>query len=259
MLALVTLLLMVSALPTSLRAAISVSVLLEEASTENAQTYNTTGTFSVPSNHLGICVVGVSETLGETVSDISISGPMASWDVLDTTNADQLFDSIATPAKRIKAFRTLGTGAVASALTITVNSGTGNQTGVLVVCYAFADVDTSGLNGAGAIIQAKDGANDNNATLSVTLDNPRTANSALIFFGANAAGCAYTPEAGYTTGTETFYSTPTHEILAEWMIGGTDTTPQFTLAGCGTPTWAGIAVEVKMSGSGGPGLLLGVG
>lgn len=243
-------------------AAIVVTEKIFEGTTTDGTSFTTTATWSVTTNTLGICFVGATDSVLPSTLTVSQTGQ--TWDAIDATNAMELFDVVATPLKRIQAFRTLGAGAAAAAIVVTGDAGTGNQTSFWAMCAELSGIDTSGTNGSGAIIQSKDGSADDTVDPTVTFGSARTANSAVLAaIGSNA--CIWTGE--YTeanSGTELVLATPGTEAFYMYIVGPADESPTWSTSGC-TPEWGMIAVEVKEAAAGGGGgttsnlLLLGVG
>lgn len=243
-------------------AAITVTEKAALETSDNLTTYDTTTgtwvanggatTFTLATNTLGLCFFVHSDAdAPETIASVTQTGQ--TWVEVAASVA---FDTVATPLKRVSAWRTLGAGAAAAGLSIAITGGTDQQTGMIVMCYEVAGVDTSGTNGSGAILQTKTGAADAVTAHTVTLDAARTANSALFHaYGSDAGGVA-TAEAGYTAGTRNDYATPSTIGQTQWVVGGTDTTPTWTTA---ATNGASFAVEVKEAAAGSgtsPGALL---
>jgi hypothetical protein len=221
--------------------AIAIAETLSEGSTTNAVSYQTTGTFTLASNRLGLCWV---------VNTDGDDGPDAPTGLTQTGQTWVEISTIVDPQNDIRAtlYRTLGAGADAATVTVDFPADGDNQTGAILLCQEVANVDISGTNGSGAILQIAALGAQNTLGIGGLSFNSRTANSAVLLGAGANTSCAWAPESGYTAGTEAGYATPTTEGQVFTVVGGSDTTPSVTLSACGTsPEWAAIAIEVKAS------------
>lgn len=111
--------------------------------------------------------------------------------------------------------------------------------------FEFGNVDTTGVNGAGAIVQV---AMNTNATAnpSVTIGAMGSGcNAAVAVFGnlGGASGFGGTQMANWTEVWDQGYNTPTTAGYEEYRLNNSDTTISVTAS---AQQWAGIALEIKM-------------
>ena len=110
-----------------------------------------------------------------------------------------------------------------------------------LVVDEFIDVDTSGTNGSGAIVQAVT-ANGTGSPMSATLAAFSDANNATYgCWGTNGAGKVYTAGTGFAITAE---AGGNNEGIAEWRDDN-DTSVDMTHDG--GDNWGGIAIEIKFA------------
>jgi hypothetical protein len=139
---------------------------------------------------------------------------------------------------------------------VSIDVTTGTATGMGIACYEIA-----GVSVGSPIIQTKSSSGVNDATAhTITLDGARTANSALMYWGAwNGAVGTLTPEYG-AEGTAVSYATPDVRGKMQWDIGGADTTPLWTTGNVLDSGLSAIEIAVASATTGkAQMLMLGVG
>jgi hypothetical protein len=245
--------------PSPAWAAIGISEKLSEFDTDDP-TLASTGTFSIANGALGVCFVINTASAGNLRTPTLSGGSVATWTEIGTVG----FNSIAAPTRRITAFRGVGTGAAAAAVTAAFAGST--QTSVAWNCYEVTGADSGGTNGSEAIAQFKEEASDSATETSPTFTNALTATAGIIHVGSTNADRNWTIEGAFTSGTVLNWTGPTSDAIGQFDAATTDDTPALSISGVATAI-ASLAVEVtEDSGAGGGGggtcrgiLLLGAG
>lgn len=212
--------------------AIAYRVIGSNATTSASQTYATTAANPINANSLVLCCVVSS--LAAWAKPTGVSGCGLTWVEVTSTNYNG-------SAHGISLWRSMTNAATPSA-TVTATFAN-SQTGGNIWVEEFSNVDTSGVNGAGAIVQAvmKTNAIANPSLTLAAFGNAKNAGSA--YFGNVANGFSGSPEAGWTEQCDQGYNVPATGEYAMRQLLVTDTTPTVMV---GAQQWAGIAVEVKV-------------
>lgn len=153
-----------------------------------------------------------------------------------------LVNSFAVAALRISCYRYLATSSPASG-TITINFAAGDTTsGCAWSIVEYANVDVSGSNGAGAIVQSAAAAGASGTTVNVTLAafaSPRNMHA----YGLThvAAESITSPGAGFTKRGDTNYATPGTGLATADAINANVADPSWPTASI--PRY--VAVEIK--------------
>lgn len=163
----------------------------------------------------------------------TLSGNGITW-VSEATKTD------ATVNIRITRFRGMVATPSAGAVTIT-HSATVDR--CIWSIYEIADVDTSGTNGSGAMVQTVTG-NAIDATATVSLAAFGAAGNAVILGAGKVNGDDVTPEGGHTQihDVSLVDGGDTNSIYSQYKVGE-DTSPSATWSS-GT-FWIGMASEIK--------------
>ena len=144
----------------------------------NGTTYTTSSISPSPNTLVLVAVMGI-RTFGASQSPIVTGGGMATW----TEVASVVFDSIATfPKRRMTVYRGMSATPESEPITFTF---TNNQSNAQWIVVQWDGVETSGVNGAGAIGQTGPNSGDLVNGLSVSL--PAFANSGNVAFGVFGA------------------------------------------------------------------------
>jgi hypothetical protein len=215
-------------------------------------------TFSVPSNHLGVCVVTNSDddTTGDGAdATTGMTGAgQTTWTLgISAQNANK--------QQRISAYYTLGEGGVAAAISVTFPNDGDSQTGATIDCKTFSNVDTSGTNGSGAVRQlvaltaedAGDGTLATTGTHHLSIDvQARATGSALVGFYGMRQVCTWAGTAGYTLGSEGSYGSPSVEAISTYNVGSSDQIVDVIVSACSQNRvdWVGVALEVDPTTAG---------
>ncbi len=188
----------------------------------------TTPSLSLSTDALELCWVA-SQVSGGTPNTPTVSGASRTWTQVAT---------ILTNNWRTTLFRSL---AAASSGAITIDFAAQTQTNAKYSFTKWDGVDTSGTNGAGAVVQSATANNGDtsNTGVTVTLAAFGSANNAAHAFNANSTGAAVTVGSGFTF---LLNDTGLFTDTEEWKLN--DTTADFTWSSQ-TVTSNAIAIEVK--------------
>ncbi|RMG70853.1 MAG: hypothetical protein D6711_16435 [Chloroflexi bacterium] len=201
-----------------------------------------TASISPSSDKLIIVAVLNSDWMG-TLDVPTVSGCGLTWVQIGSINFDY-------NGAKMTLFRAMGSSPSAGSLTISTATPQG--------CYAwsvveFGNVDTSGTNGSGAVVQYATGSGFNKTNLTITLGAFGSINNATYgFFGIEDPFIQnVSPGTGFTEIHESHQTGPTrYTLFTEWRSDN-DTT-----VNCSVPTfsvdYAGIAIEIKESSGGSP-------
>jgi uncharacterized protein YjiK len=143
--------------------------------------------------------------------------------------------------RRMQAWRALvGSGATTGAITINLN---GSSIGMDAVLLEFTGTDTTGVNGAGAIVQSQTAEVNAGNSVSVTLGAFGSGNNRPVAFFSHRIAEASTEEAGYTELDDVTHSAPTTGTACEWNATAAETSPSASWVTAADG--AGFALEVK--------------
>lgn len=202
-------------------------------------------TTTVPgSNHLvKIAVLSVMES-ASTPNQPTVTGKGLGTFVPFET---QLFTNGATYNARLTVLHAMA--ASPTAAQIVIDFGGQTQDAVLWAIIQSGDVDTSGSNGAGALVQS-DAATGNGTSASAVLAAFADAiNNATVYAVAAAPGTAsITPEGGMTAFAQV--DSTSYSLRLAWRLGE-DLSPSATIGA--SRDWAVIAAETKAAAGGGGG------
>lgn len=170
--------------------------------------------------------------------------PTITWNSATWTQIDTQLDSAGT--RRLTLFRSLTASPTSG--TGTIDFGVQAQLGACWSYVEYTGIDTSGTNGAGAIVQsAKNNSAGNATSLTVTLAAFSSASNATAAgFGIplNTAGQPAVGSGFTATGQANQSSTNT--AIGSEFNSGNDTTVDMN-AGAASIPWTGIAVEIKQA------------
>jgi hypothetical protein len=227
-------------------AAITVTEKLAEAQTsDNDASWTSAGTFSIANNALGVCFVSSTALAANLATPTLTGGSMTTW--TEITNVS--FDTIATPTSRMTAFRGLGSGAGAAAVTAAFSA---NQTSVNFNCWEFTNPDLGGTNGSGAIAQSKTASGDSTATnCQTTFDNALGSTQVVMETVVTGGSKTFTAEFA-SVGTELSNTAPVTELKAQYLANGSDSTPNWSWTGGIANGCIGVEVKEAAGAGGGP-------
>lgn len=207
---------------------ITASALVTSSSGTGASSY---ATASITPTANSLVLAAVRANNGTTPNTPTATGCSLTWVAIDT--------QAITAAGKITLFRALGAAPTAGAVTFDFGGLNNDQ------CHwqvsEFANVDTSGTNGSGAIIQSAKVTTDSVTTITVTLAAFTSTNNATYgCLGSNNTK-AMTEGTGFTELGEDNANSRT--IETEWK-NSNDTSVDWTVAANGD-TFGAIAVEIK--------------
>jgi hypothetical protein len=163
-------------------------------------------------------------------------GGMSAWNEVATLT----FDPVGTPLRRMTVYRAMSAAPGSGPITISWPS---NQSNTQWIVMEWSGVETSGVNGAGAIGQTGSNSGDLVNGLSVSLAPfANSANVAFGVFGLRSSVLSVSPGPGFTELSEVLSAegTPSSDLQAEWA----------TNLNTITATWTGknggaLGIEIK--------------
>lgn len=189
--------------------AITATHLTATADTSNVASY-ATASITPTANRLVLAAVFTAKATA-TVATPTLSGNSLTW-----VNIANIANSIsAVGTRRLTLFRAMGAAPTAGVLT--ADMGGVNQAGCGIHVTEFADVNTSGTNGAGAVLQPTTNETNSGTSLTVTLAAFASASNGT--FGAFLTGgtdSAATEGSGFAELSDNGYLTPTQGLMTEW-------------------------------------------
>jgi hypothetical protein len=214
--------------------AITQTLLTAGTNPVNQKVYTTAAIAPAPNTLITVAVLGHS-SLGTPPSPTVSGGGMQAW----TEVASITFDAVGTPLKRLTIFRALSAAPGSGPITITSGMTLSNCQWVV---SQWAGVETSGVNGAGAIGQTGSSRGDAVSGLTVPLAAFGDVRSvAYGVFGVSSRVLAVTPGAGFTEiGEQPSAESTSGDLEAEWA------TNRNTIAATWTNLNGGaLGVEIK--------------
>ena len=208
--------------------------LLTSGFDETDSVTHSTASITLPANQLVLLALHKSRAAAAPqVATATTTG--ATW----VSIVQQAYNTSGTPRSRLSLFRTMVTSDVTGIITM-ANSSSHDM--ALWSVVAFSGVDTSGADGAGAIVQAVNG----------LLNSSLTWSNTLAAFGDATNNAAYqTTSTDIVTTLTPDELTQLHDVDSAvrslwtgWVIGQT-LTPSGTIGS--SSDWAAIAVEIKAS------------
>ena len=214
--------------------AITATHLATAGDTTNRAAGNNYATASITPTANRLVLVGVVLSHASEVPNTpTLSGNGLTWVLEDS----QAFFTVGTPLKKLFVFRAMGASPTAGA--ISISWATQTMTGAAWTVFELAGVDTTGANGAGAILESVPGASDSADPFSITLT---VSGAATVGVFATNQTSNITPGTGFTELGEANHSAPTTAIFSEFQAAADLTVDvDFTAAiAC-----AGVAIAVK--------------
>jgi hypothetical protein len=213
--------------------AISHTLLTFGNNTVNQKTYTAAAISPGPNTLVTVAVLSHRAT--GAISPTISGGGLSAWEQVASVD----FDTLGFPLRRMTIFRAMSASPGSGPITISFSANVSNCQWIV---SQWDGVDTSGVNGAGAIVQT--GSNRANAGngLAVTLASlGNVTNVAYGVFGVNKNVPAITPGAGFTKIDEqaSGESTP-GDLLAEWTPNNNAITATWTNLRGGA-----LGVEIK--------------
>lgn len=213
-------------------AAITESPLTSGSDTTDTTSY-ATASISPSSNKLILAVVFNFKS--GTAEVPALSGNGLTW-----VNVANILSGAGT-TRRLSVFRALGSSPSSGVITIDFSGNT--QLGVVWAVSEFDNVDTSGTDGSGAIVQSvTDDAVSQASPYSVTLASFGNVNNATFGAFGKANTQVSSPGSGFSEIFDEALSTPDGRLVTEWK-NSNDTSVDITYVA--SVDLAGIAVEIK--------------
>jgi len=197
----------------------------------------TTSSVTPVANKLYMMLVENATSISTNPQIPSVSGDNLTWVQVNTV----VFDPTGTSRRRLTLFRAMGTSPTAGSLTITFNGE--NQALTTWSLDEFSNVDISGTNGSGAVVQSANNYVNTGASLVVSLSTFSNSLNASYGGFANWGGDPLNTGSGFTqVGKDTTNDT----VLTEFKPSN-DTTVDADGGGVSQQI-GGIAVEIKAVG-----------
>lgn len=205
------------------RSTIGVSVLTSNSSTTDG-TSIVTASISPAANALIVAVVGTAAAT--TAAPTASGGGMTTWDSVLSTN-------FVTTTRRLTYFRALQAGP--SSGTLTFDFGGVTQTSFAWAVLQFTGVNTSGSNGAGAIVQSPAGTTGGGGitTLTKTLSAFEHANNVHLYLGAMDTNGSHTADAQFAELSDNAIATGAITVWSAWALAELSADPTFTASTSG--------------------------
>jgi hypothetical protein len=221
-------------------AAVTATELTTGGSSSNLAAYSTA---SITPAANTLILAWVTNSKASAPDTPTLAGNGLTWVQVETVT----WRTIAAPAKRTTLFRAMGASPTSGGITISFGA---NQTGCAWSVIQFGNVDTSGTDGSGAVVQAVTGRADGAgaAGLTITLAALADAWNATAGGFSNAVNDVNSISAGtgYTAFTGAAYGFPATSLRAEWRATGSTTV---NVTQSQISDIAGIAVEIRTNAS----------
>mgnify|MGYP007031186217 CR=1 FL=1 len=207
--------------------------LVANSSSTDASNY-TTASISPGANRL--ILAAVASTFSSLPNAPTLSGNGLTWVQIATIT----FNTVATPLSRLTVFRALGAAPTTGAVTIAFAGQV--QLNCLWGIAEFTNVDTSGTNGSGAVVQSATNRGNAATNLSVTLAAFASFSNATYGAFSTDLNEAVSSGLGFSSLSDGGTSTPTQRRKTEWrnendtLVDATATNPA---------DWGGIAIEIR--------------
>ncbi|MGH7528138.1 MAG: Ig-like domain-containing protein [Gemmatimonadales bacterium] len=207
--------------------------------TVNQKIYTTAAIAPAPNTLVTVAVVG-HRSSGITGSPTLSGGGMSAW----TEVASVTFDPLSLPLKRMTIYRATSASPGSGPITITFPNIVSNSQWIV---SQWSGVDLSGVNGAGAIVQAASNRADQVSGLTAALAAFGDANNvAYGVVGLNATGLAVTPGTGFTEIAEQSSGESPRSVLeAEWATNDNTIDATWT----GLLNAAVLGIELRAGGA----------
>jgi hypothetical protein len=202
-----------------------------------------TDTIYPAGNALLLCTVVVGSVGATGVAPVvtGVAGCGLTWELADRTD-------VTTGSRNTHVFRALGASPTAGSLTISLADVVGS---IIWTVEQFTGVDTSGTNGAGAVVQTVNAKPASTTSVSVAFPATPTAGNRLYAAIGGVSATPPTPGSGWALGVNVAQTVPPLTLWTE-----TATADPLPTAITGTWTTASthfdVGVEIKTATGGGP-------
>jgi hypothetical protein len=176
----------------------------------NTKVYTTASISPAPN---ALVTISVMSYRNSPISPTVSGGGMSSWIQVATVD----FDQLSAPKRRLTIYRAMSASPSSGPITFSYSSAVSN---VEWIVSQWNGVETSGLNGAGAIVQIDSARANAGGGLSVSLAPFGNANNvALGAFGVNSRVLAVSPGSGFAEIDEQPANEATKgDLQAEWAV-----------------------------------------
>jgi hypothetical protein len=201
--------------------------------TANQLNYDCT-TAVIPANTLAILAI-VSSVASSSAAPTNVTGNGCTWVQIDKTN-------YATAGMTLSVWRTMTNATTATGVQTAAHAAT--QRGCNMFLSLYTNVDITGANGAGAVVQFKTATNETQ-TVTVTLAALASSKSAtyLAIGNTDNNGSYATPESPGVEDFDNGYNTQASGLYVMHNINTTDNSVQAD--GAAALNHAAIAIEIK--------------
>lgn len=210
--------------------AVSCSVLVDSFDDTNATSY-TTASVSPTANHL--VLLAVHNNASGTAGTPTASGNSLTYVQIATV-------TYSGNSNRVTLFRALGGSPSSGA--ITIDYGGSTQQAAIWAVIDCANVDTSGTDGSGAIVQSLTNTGAAVTSLTITLSAFGSTNNATFGAFGHAVGNDVTAGSGFSELTDTSATAPVDTLFTEFR-NNNDTTVDASISA--STQWGGVAIEIK--------------
>ncbi len=202
------------------------------SSTTDATTF-ASASITPTANRLQLAVI-VSTRAAGSIATPTASGCGLTWVQVATQDLSFL--------RRVTIFRALGASPTTGQVTFSFGGQT--QDSFIAAMFEVADADTSGVDGAGAIVQSKAASFSSGTTIANTLTSAlEHANNVhfLAMFTRDTSAAAITPDADFAELSELSVAATTARLETEWARNQQACQPSWGVADIS----AAISVEIK--------------
>lgn len=224
--------------------AIAASVLAGAVNTTNLSSY-ATASITPTANRLVLAFISSGHATGGQVNTTpTLTGNGLTWVEIGNIQSGN-----ATTGAKTTVFRAMGASPSAEAVTIDFGGITQTRCGWSIV--EFSDIDTSGTDGSGAVVQFKTAAATSGTAGTADFDAAfgDGTNNATYSAITNRIAEAVTEEGGFTELHDLAFGADAAHMQSMWRIGEDQTpAPTWTTSA----HWAQLVVEIKAAGGGTP-------
>lgn len=201
--------------------------------TTDGTVFATTGSFTVTANRLALAALACSDGTDPTEAPSSVTQGGLTWVKVANLNNEGGF-------RDLSVWRSMGAAPTTTTMTFTFGA---TKTGCIWAISEFANVDTSGTNGSGSIVQSTTTQTSPDTTaLSATLAAFGSANNATYSAIQLNNNPAITPDTSFTELSDGLVATPNTRLETQFLATN-DTTPNNTWTGSSSASK--VAIEIK--------------
>lgn len=202
---------------------------------------STTASVTPSANKLQLLTINSRTAITADPNQPTITGNGLTWVAVNSV----VYDTTGLTRKRVSLFRAMGVAPTAG--TIGIDFGGQNQTHVVWSLDEASGVDTSGANGAGAVVQSVTASDGNSTAVSLTATLAAfgsTANATFGGFGFGNGQGGKNVGSGFTLLADLSADGTTNEIFTEWKSTN-DTTVDATADAGKNGEIGAVAIEIR--------------